>query len=412
MVKIIDISENIISSDNEGTTMAFNILKKTANVLGTDQLISISSSHTDSCLYFGESGLIFAKKLYELGARVKVPTTTNVGSLDLLHPELVLSDDHTKSKSKELLDCYLGFGCEPIYSCAPYQISNRPNKGDICAWGESNAIAFINSVLGAKTNRCGDFIDICCALTGYAPYYGLLKDENRKPTIAISLKNISTQLQSKKIFYPLVGALIGRLAQNQIPIIIDHHLKHDENGLKALGAAAASTGAVGLFHIKDVTPEASLFDQVNNLKMIEVTREMLHLEWEYLGNGTTGEKVDCIALGSPHFSIEEFEELMAILPSAPFAIPFYVCTSRFVHQTIEEKGYVERLINCGVTIVQDTCVVVTPILKEVKGVLMTNSGKFANYSLPNTGYRSVFGSLIDCVQTAKTGTLINDKLID
>lgn len=412
MAKILDISKDKMPILNEGSAMAFDILKKTAKVLGTNELVSITSSHTDSCLYFGESGLLFAKKLYNLGARVQVPTTTNVGSLDLLHPELVLSDERTKKKSKELLDYYLGFGCEPIYTCAPYQVSNRPAQGDLCAWGESNAIAFINSVLGAKTNRCGDFIDICCALTGYAPYYGLLKDENRAPTIAISLKNISGKIQSQKIFYPLLGALVGRLAQNQIPIIINHQISNNEDGFKALGAAAASTGAVGLFHLQGITPESSLFSNLNSLRTVEVTKDMLNAEWSYLGNGKEGEKVDCIALGSPHFSFEEFMELFALLPMQQFKIPFYVCTSRFVHQMLEDEGFLEKIINSGITIIQDTCVVVTPILKEVKGVLMTNSGKFANYSLPNTGYRSVFGSLSDCVQSAMEGRLISDGLID
>lgn len=410
MAKILNISKDKMPILSDGSAMAFDILKRTASILGTKELVAISSGHTDSCLYFGESGLMFAKKLYDLGARVQVPTTTNVGSLDLLHPELILSDEQTKKKSKELLDCYLGFGCQPVYTCAPYQVSNRPALGDLCAWGESNAIAFINSVLGARTNRCGDFIDICCALTGYAPYYGLLKEENRSPSIAISLKNISPNLQKQKIFFPLLGALVGRLAQNRIPIIIDHVLENNEDGLKALGAAAASTGAVGLFHISNVTPEADRYGNINSLEVIEITKDLLNAEWSYLGEGEIGEKVDCVALGSPHFSYEEFEELASLLPTKPFAIPFYVCTSRFVYKMLENKGILEKILACGITIVQDTCVVVTPILKDIRGVLMTNSGKFANYSLPNTGYRSVFGSLSDCVQSAIKGKLINEGL--
>lgn len=411
MSNFIDLSTDVPSFGDLGTKRAFKIISKAAEFLGTNKLVKISSAHTDSCLYFGESGLMFAKQLFDLGAKVSVPTTMNVGSIDLLHPELVQSNQDTKKKASQLLDYYKSFGCEPIYSCAPYQISNRPKMGDFCAWGESNAISFINSVLGAQSNRCGDFMDICCAITGYAPFYGLLVEENRKPNIILSLNKISKSLQNQKIFYPLIGAVIGRVSQNQIPMVVDHDLKFHEDNLKSLGAAAASTGDIGLYHIDKVTPEAHKFNHlINQLPVIEITNEMIIDEWEFLGNGKSGDKVDCIALGSPHFSYYEFCEVYQLLPDQKFSIPFYICTSRFVYNLLNEQNMLQKFQQCGVTIVTDTCVVVTPILKNIKGTLMTNSGKFANYSLPNTGYKSIFGSLLDCIKTAMTGNLVCDDI--
>ena len=411
MSNFIDLTKEETSFRNLGIKNAFEIVAKAAEFLGTKKLVKITSAHTDSCLYFGESGLMFAKKLSELGAEVAVPTSMNVGSLDLLHPELIQSKRDTKIKAQQLLNYYEGFGCEAIYSCAPYQISNRPEKGDFCAWGESNAISFINSVLGAKSNRCGDFMDICCAIAGYAPYYGLLIDENRKPNIILSLNKISKSLQNQKIFYPLLGAVIGRVSQNQIPIVIDHYLKFNEDSLKSLGAAAASTGDIGLYHIDNVTPEADKYSHlIHQLPVIEITDEMMLDEWKFLGNGKSGDKIDCIALGSPHFSYDEFCEVYQLLPNKKFTIPFYICTSRFVYNLLTEQNMLQKFQKCGVTIVTDTCIVVTPILKNIKGTLMTNSGKFANYSLPNTGYKSVFGSLLDCIKTAMTGKLVCDDL--
>ena len=127
----IELNKEVPSSyKNLGIELAHKIVTKAAELLGANKLVKITSAHTDSCLYFGESGLMFAKKLFDLGAKVKVPTTMNVGSLDLLHPELIQSNADVKKKASQLLDYYVSFGCEPIYSCAPYQISNRPEKGD------------------------------------------------------------------------------------------------------------------------------------------------------------------------------------------------------------------------------------------------------------------------------------------
>ena len=132
-------------------------------------LLDISAAHIDGGLYHGKAGLDFALTLVEGGGRVVVPTTLNVSSLDLLHPELYRGDQETAEAARRLMGAYVDMGCAPSWTCAPYQLAVRPGLGDQIAWGESNAIAFANSVLGARTARYGDFLDICCALTGRAP---------------------------------------------------------------------------------------------------------------------------------------------------------------------------------------------------------------------------------------------------
>ena len=183
-------------------------------------------------------------------------------------------------------------------------------------------------------------------------------------------------------------------------------------GSAALGAAAASTGEVALFHIAGVTPEApdvpTALGGRTPERTIELTPAMVRVARDKLST-TDDNDISAVALGSPHFSLDEFEQLERLIEDAPFAIPFYVCTGRGVLAELEQTDRATRLRDAGIEIVVDTCVVVTPILPDRGGVLMTNSGKFAHYTPANTGYQVVYGSLEDCVATARAGRLVRDE---
>ena len=170
----------------EALQMAMQLIVALARVNGARRLRPVSAAHIDGCLYHGPVGLDFAERLVAAGGRVAVPTTLNVSALDLLHPELIRLDDATRDRARRLMDAYVAMGCEPTWTCAPYQLPDRPRLGQHVAWAESNAIVFANSVLGARTGRYGDFIDICAALTGRVPDAGLHRTENRHARIVLA----------------------------------------------------------------------------------------------------------------------------------------------------------------------------------------------------------------------------------
>jgi predicted aconitase len=279
------------------------------------------------------------------------------------------------------------------------------------AWAESNAVVFANSVLGARTNRYGDFLDICCALTGYAPYSGLHKDENRLATILVDGTGLPEALKQREDFYPVLGAWLGREAGSEVAVIDGLPTDIGEDRLKALGAAAASTGAVALFHVAGVTPEAATVRQALGGKppasTIRLDGAMLLAERERMSTAH-GEQLDVVALGSPHFSISEFEAFMALLNGRRCSVPVYICTGRHVLEKLEPLGWLRQLEQANVRLVADTCVVVTPVIEARGGVLMTNSGKFAHYSPSLIGHEVVFGSLPECVESAVAGRIIRD----
>lgn len=394
--------------------LAMRVVVAAAELLGADRLVEISSAHVDGCLYHGDGGVEFAERLVAGGGRVRVPTTLNVGALDLLHPGTVRGDAHHATMARRQMDAYLALGCAPTWTCAPYQAGHRPAFGQQVAWGESNAIAFANSVLGARTERYGDFLDACCALTGRAPHHGLHVTESRRATVVVDASGVPPVLAASDVFYPVLGTWLGLEVGREVAAIVGLPASVTEDQLKALGAAGASSGAVALFHVVGVTPEAPTLEAATQgtrpTRRVTLTAEGLRPALDRLST-TSAREVDAVAVGSPHFSREEFASLVPLVRGERLRIPFFACTGRDVLAWLEERGDAAVLRDAGVQIVVDTCVVVTPILPAAGGVLMTCSGKFAHYGPSNTGYQVVYGSLEECVASALTGRVTRDEEI-
>ncbi len=394
--------------------LALRIVVRMAEILGAPGLVPITSAHIDGCLYHGDGGVEFAERLVNLGGKCRVPATLNVGALDLLRPERVRTRGHQRAMARRLMDAYRALGCSPTWTCAPYQSGHRPKAGEHVAWGESNAVCFANSVLGARTNRYGDFIDICCAISGRAPRSGLHLDRHRLATVLVNTDAIGAELKRRDVFYPVLGTWLGKTVQDQVAVLDGLPRTVSEDQLKSMGAAAASSGAVGLFHVSGVTPEApdtrtALGGRAPVTTFVPRPQELARVR-DALSTSDKG-PIDAVAVGSPHFSMDEFARLEELLPRTPFSVPFYVCTGRDQYRSLENRGRLPRFASAGVQIIVDTCVVVTPILPPKGGVLMTNSGKFAHYTPANTGYGVVYGSLEDCVRSARLARVARDNVL-
>ncbi len=395
-------------AEGEGAAMAMRIVAEAARLLSAPRLIPIASAHIDGALYHGDSGTLFAEKLVAGGARVAVRATLNVGALDLTGCAQIRLSGAPREMARRMMAAYAALGCEPSWTCAPYQAGHRPAFGTDVAWGESNAVAFCNSVLGARTNRYGDFLDIACAITGRAPDCGLHRPENRRARFVFDVSGLDPALLATETAWPVLGSLYGREAGETVGVVTGVPADPGEDALKAFGAAAASSGAVGLFHIAGVTPEAPDLETAlggeRPVRTIRVDATMFRQSRSRLSTAETPDFVDAVAIGSPHLSEAEFAALERLLAGRRVAIPFYACTGRHVVAALDRDGRRSALEAQGVTIVADTCVVVTPILRELAGgVLMTNSGKFAHYAPGNTGYAALYGSLADCVESAVAG---------
>ncbi|WP_061135887.1 aconitase X [Caballeronia fortuita] len=398
----------------DGLALAMRIVAATARVMDAHALIDISSAHIDGCLYHGAASLDFVERFVASGARVAVPTTLNVGSLDLIHPELFRGTADIASAGKRLMQAHLELGCEASFTCAPYQLKHRPKLGDQIAWAESNAIVFANSVLGARTSRYGDFLDLAAAITGRVPDAGLHVTANRAARIVIAAPDLRASPHRDADFAAL-GFLLGSIAGATVAAITGLPDDTTEDELKALGAAAASSGSVALFHAVGITPEAATLDAALQGRAPERTLALsaadLHAVRARWSHARPGDALAAVALGTPHFSVDEFRALDALFDGHEGAprCDVYVNTSRYVLWQLEEEGIAQNLTERGVQIVVDTCTYITPVMKQISGLVMTNSGKWAHYAPANIGVTVAFGSMSECVRSAFEGKVCIDE---
>jgi predicted aconitase len=301
-------------------------------------------------------------------------------------------------------------GCVPSFTCAPYQTIHRPRFGAQLAWAESNAIVFANSVIGARTNRYGDFIDLCGAMTGRVPYYGLHVTANRRATVLVEIADLPSDWDDAGPACVAVGHIIGKICDERIPAIVGLPRATSEDDLKALGAVAASSGAVAMFHAVGLTPEAATleasFQGEVPEKRIVLTAQELRDTVRHLSTVPDGTALSAVSLGTPHFSLNEFTRLMPLLDGPRPRIDVYINTSRDVLQALEQRGWAPRLRDAGITLVIDTCTYVTAILRDLSGAVMTNSGKWAYYAPGNLGVEVAFGSLAECLASARAGKVV------
>jgi len=407
-----------LASGEQGpaAAMAMRMITRLAEANRASRLIDVTSAHIDSCLYHGEAGLDFAERLVADGGRVIIPTSLNVATLDLLHPDLFRGDRRLAERGKRLMAAYVAMGGAPTWTCAPYQLSLRPGLGEHVAWAESNAIVFANSVLGARTGRYGDFIDICAAITGRVPDAGLHRDEHRRAWAVFRIEGVSDELLESDVIYPVLGHLIGRATGVYIPAITGLHPSATEDDLKALGAAAASSGGVAMFHAVGITPEAPTLEAATGgaTPRLDVTIGPVELRRarDELTTRTEG-PLTAISIGTPHFSVAEFAQLATLAHGITLDpdIEFYVNTGREQLAAAATAGYLDPIRRAGIEIVADTCAYITPIMREREGIVMTNSGKVAYYAPGNLGIDVAFGSLADCVESAQSGRIVRNEAV-
>lgn len=409
----------LAGASGEGAAFAMRLVVRAAEVLGAERLIPITGAHVDSCLYHGEATIDFVDRLVDGGAQVAVPTTLNIGGLDLLHPELWRGTAESAERSRLLMDRYRALGCRPTFTCAPYQLSARPALGDQVAWAESNAIIFCNSVLGARTERYGDFTDIACAIAGRVPDAGLHRTDARRAVLVLRIAaDVPAALLDDDALYPVLGIVLGKVAGSRVAALDGLPRGLSEDRLKAVGAAAASSGAVAMFHAVGSTPEAPTLEAAlqegEPLETVDVGLAELRAARDELttvgGGAPAGTPLGIVSLGTPHASLAEMraiERELAGQHPAP-GVELLVSTARDLLLEAEEDGLAARLRALGVELLVDTCSYIAPVLRPSPLPAMTDSGKWAFYAPGNIGVDVVFGSMRECVRSAVAGRVVRD----
>lgn len=402
-------------AEGEAMGLAMRVVLRAAEISGATRLQDICFAHIDACFYNGQAHVDFARFMVENGARLAVPTWTNASLVSQVDTEIrpEKNDPIVVSGARLLMDLYDRLGCEPVWTCAPYQLPGRPSLGDHIVGSESNAVTFYNSVLGARTNKYGDYLDVCAALVGRVPYSGLHTDEGRRGRVLFTLESIPEALRREDIFHHVLGHRLGRVAQSRVPVLQGLPADSDEDQLKAISAAAAASGDVALFHALGVTPEApdldTAFQGCEPESQVAITPAELIEARDSLSTGNRG-RLDMVAVGTPHFSFTEFARLVPLIDGRRVhdATLFYISTSRHVHALIDKQGWLQILESARVRVIVDTCTYFTPAVRGCRGRVMTNSAKWAYYAPGMLAVESVFGTLEECVESAVRGEVWRD----
>lgn len=394
-------------SQGKAAQVAMQIVLRMAHIQGAKYLVDITQAHIDGCIYTGPASLRFAQQLVAWGAKVRVPTTLNSISVDQRRWRELGIDPALGVPASALGDAYMAMGAQLSFTCAPYLLDSAPKAGEQIVWAESNAVVYANSVLGARTLKYPDYLDICIALTGRAPLIGCHLEDQRKARLHIEVPPLSNLDDS---FYPLLGYHIGALAGSRIPLVSGLQQQHPNlDDLKAFGAAFATTSAAALFHIAGVTPEALDPTRVIDgpLPVLKLSLEELLISWQEL-NSARDARVDVVSLGNPHFSLSEFARLASLCQGRhrhPDVVLAITC-GRTVLEQARAAGHIAVIEAFGAVIISDTCwcMLGEPVIPPAARNLMTNSGKYAHYAPGLVGRKVHFACLAECVDAACSAT--------
>ena len=377
--------------DGEVTERLFRLLVRLGDIYKADKMIPVGSVQVAGVSYksIGDPGTEFLEDMASKKAKVKVLTYLNPAGMDLENwKELGFPADFAKNQLR-IMNAFKEMGIVVTSTCTPYLAGNLPRFREHIAWSESSAVSFSNSVIGARTNREGGPSALAAAICGKTPNYGLHLWEKRQPTIQI---DVNADLKFNSDFGAL-GYYVGKQVKNKIPYFTGIKNANTDQ-LKALGAAMAASGAVALYHVEKLTPEADLVDK-KGLEKIAVGKKEIKETYSKLNEG---KKPDIVIFGCPHASLREISQLAEKIKGKKLKKPIWICTSRMMKEASNRMGFTEIIEKAGGNIVGDTCMVVSPIEKMGYKTTGVNSGKAANYLPGFCKQQVVFANIDDLVE--------------
>jgi hypothetical protein len=399
-MKLTDEEKKMLSGEyGEMVKKSMDILVTLGDIYGAKKMLKTNNVHSPGVSYrvTGDAGLNFVKEAaFKYNSCSKCSMTLNTIGIDYDKAEELGFSKEFTSKQRELLKAYEKIGALGTYSCTPYLIGNIPKFGEHVAWGESSAVAYVNSVMGARTNREGGPTALAAALTGRVPEYGYHLDENR---LGDYLIKVETKLECDRD-YGALGYYVGQIVGDKVPVFENIKDPTLEN-LKALSAALASSGAVALYHVKGVTPEA----KINKNILKDDVEEIIFGEKEM---GEVGRKfnksgnVDMVLFGCPHASIEEIKKIAKLLKNKKIKSEIWVTTSKPVAELGERLGFNKTIRDSGAKIVTDTCPVLSETVRDYD-LMLTNSAKMAHYAPGLWNLDTVLISMEKAIESAIDG---------
>lgn len=390
-----------------GAAKAMSLLYNLGRIAGATEMAPVGSVQVSGVSYknIGEYGLAFLEEWASLGCKAIVPAFMNPGGADRKLWERLGIPAEFVQKQQRVQTALEALGIAPLLSCTPYHAGCTPMYGEHIAWAESSAVCYANSVLGARTNREGGPSAIAAALAGRTPRHTLHTEEGRLPTRFVTARCKVAGVADAGALGYLIGKAVARDRSGGIPYIrgiVAPEGALRATWLKALGAAMAASGSVGLYHLENVTPEAKDHGT-------ELTRDLREetiisdLAPGYAALATGKGPPELITLGCPHASKDDLARILSLLDGRRAKTPLWISTSQPVREQAEAEGVAAKLQACGAEIVADTCMVVAPLKEMGLHTLATDSAKAAFYIPSHHGVSVYYGSTEQCIEAAVAG---------
>ncbi len=369
---------------------SMEILCALGRIYGAERLIPVETVQISGVSYdnLGEAGLEFVRSL-AADARVRVPTTLNPAGMDMRDWRKLGIPESFAEKQTEVVALFASMGVETTCSCTPYLIGNVPERGAHLAWGESSAVTFANSVLGARTNKEGGPSSIAAALTGRTPAYGLHLDAPRAPGVLVQVESEPRRATE----FGALGKLIGESIGDAVPLI-EGVTTERWDLLKALSAALPTYGGAPIFHLAERAEQR--FARPG--RRLAIAPAALEAAARSLDDADA-RSIDFVFLGCPHLSLEELRRIAELLEGTSVTKELWLGVARGVKEEADAAGISAILSAAGARIACDTCHVVAPLAGRFES-FATNSAKGVYYGRAKNRFKSVFRSLEECIRLA------------
>jgi predicted aconitase len=426
-VKLTDDEQAMLDGEQgEATQAAMDLLVRYGEVLGAERLVDtdnvcganlFGSRHLSVCglagpdAGFSPNDAGFSEHSLDAPQPLPIPPVRAqsyqlIGPMDTQNWEVQGLAPEERDRILDSERYSAEHGIHLMNTCTPYQVGNVPVKGEHCAWMESSAVVYVNSVLGARTNVEGRESAGAAMLTGKIPYWGYHLDENRHGTHAV---DVAVPVESSRD-WGLLGYWTGDLVQEGIPVLDGITTTPDLVRLKHFGAAAASSGGVEMYHVPGVTAEARTVEEAFGPRRPTATLRYGEVErraaYEQLNSTGTDTDVDLVMIGCPHATLGQIRDVVRLLEGRRVreGSALWVFTPRALRQVAEQNGYAQALADAGALLMSDTCPAIGQFLPPGTRVIATDSAKQAHYLPAIMKVQGWFGTLAECVDAAVTGT--------
>lgn len=406
-------------AQGDAVAAAMRVLTEYGEIMDAENLIDIASAaganiygpRHSAPLGSDEPARLFAE--YSLNTDhpvdappVRVPSCQLIGPMDREHAGTVQNmPPQAVAKTRESQEYLEGLGVSLLSTCTPYQVGFLPEFGDHCAWMESSAVVFINSVIGARTNTEGRESSAASMLTGLTPNMGLHLDAHRRADVRIAVEADLPGTFGWNAF----GYWMGAMVEDRVPAIDGVKAAPDLVQLKQFGAAAASSGDVELYHIPGVTAECQETGQVLRPDAEELVFGEHELAWaiDRLNTTRTGDAVDFVMIGCPHANYDQVREVARLVEGRRLAdgVALWLFTPGALRERARDEGVLDAIEASGARVMSDTCPAIAQFLPRGTRRFATDSAKQAHYLPAIMGVEGAFATTADCVYAALEGSL-------